>query len=760
MILDRLASRFLPATTVRRFTATLLAAATAAGPLQAAYTASDADTIFNSYNNAFYVSNGGNAYYKENTDGGRAWFWGQANMIEMVADTYERTGDGGQRNMLIALCNGFMDYHGQDWSWNEYNDDVLWACIVFAKAWRITGHTTFRDRAIGNFDMVWNRGWSDHLGGGMFWRTDNQSKNACDNCPAAIVACQLYEITGDAAYLQKAKMLLAWTKRNLVREDGIVYDHMDLSGRVTTWVFSYNQGTWIGANNYVYKLTGERQYWQDALTATRATRDQVGDANGILPDYGGGDGSGFNGVGIRWIARFIEDQKLWEEFYPWMKANADAAWNVRRGGDNLSWNNWKAATATGTRYGFECFGSVTALQVVPASAGLATGDGDADWMPDSWETSYTGAAGLTALGPGGDLDGDGLPDSMEYAEGTNPTRPDTDDDGFPDGMEVTAGTNPLSTGSIPAGSIEPVLAHRWSFDTDATDATGGVTLTLNGGASISDGHLDLPGSAAPRTANASAGGAALAALETTFKSSSAISIEAWFTQDEARNWAKLFMAGQPSGDVYLDLTPRRGADGNVSSASLNTGAIESNVRGAKDNVPLPDGVPWYLAAVWDSEADTMMLHTGPAGGPLQTFTAGMGGKKPADLGFAQFFLGSAVQYDDPDFDGKIDEFRIWNGVLRAGAATRNAEAGPGSPSLAPGNAGQAIDPATGTLTLQFSGLEPGTIYLLESSTNLTLFTPVSASAFTATGTTASLSVPADLHLAPAAFFRLVKVTSA
>ena len=336
-----------------------------------AFEAQDADTIFASYKSAFYSNTGRSTYFKENTGGGHAWFWGQANMMEMVADVYDRTGSSSERVTLSSLCAGFMDYHGQDWSWNEYNDDIMWACIVFSKAYRMSGNTTFRDVAKANFDRVWTRGWSNDLGGGMWWRTDNQTKNACDNCPAAIVACMLYEITGDESYLTKAKMLMAWTKANLVTANGAVYDHMNREGQVTTWIFSYNQGTYVGASNYLYKLTGDQTYFQDALLATRYMRDHACDSSGIFPDYGGGDGSGFNGVGVRWLAAFIKDQNLWAEFYPWLKKNADAAWNVRRA-DNLSWNNWKSPTAAGTRYAFECFGSVTALQVVPASNPAST----------------------------------------------------------------------------------------------------------------------------------------------------------------------------------------------------------------------------------------------------------------------------------------------------------------------------------------------------------------------------------------------------
>lgn len=331
-----------------------------------AFVAEDADTAFNAFNNRFYSSNGNAAYYKETTAGGRAWFWTQANMIEMATDAYARTGHPWQRDMITALCKGFVENHGTDWSDNEYNDDIQWACIVFAKAYRITGNTSFRERAISNFNMMWDRSWSSHLGGGLWWRTDNQSKNACSNSPAAIAACLLYEITGDPAYLTKAQQAVAWVKANLVEPTGVVRDHKTRNGNVIQWTFSYNQGTYVGACNYLHQLTGDTTYFSEALRSTRYMRDHMCGAGGIFPDYGGGDGAGFNGIGIRWMAQFIKDQHQWAEFYPWLKANADAAWNVRRA-DNLSWNNWTVPTAAGTRFAFECFGTVTALQVIPAT---------------------------------------------------------------------------------------------------------------------------------------------------------------------------------------------------------------------------------------------------------------------------------------------------------------------------------------------------------------------------------------------------------
>src|SRR5690606_26315038 len=107
------------------------------------------------FNEAFYQSQSNNrAYYRSNTSGGRDWFWSQANMIEMVADAYDRAPTTDRRNRLIALCRGFTNYHGTNWSWNEYNDDIMWACILFTKAYLITNNTQYLNYAINNFQVV------------------------------------------------------------------------------------------------------------------------------------------------------------------------------------------------------------------------------------------------------------------------------------------------------------------------------------------------------------------------------------------------------------------------------------------------------------------------------------------------------------------------------------------------------------------------------------------------------------------------------
>jgi predicted alpha-1,6-mannanase (GH76 family) len=123
-------------------------------------------------------------------------------------------------------------------------------------------------------------------------------------------------------------------------------------------VYSYNQGTFVGAAH----LLG---YPNEATLAADYTMRQLG-RNGILPQSREiGDGGGFNGIAVRWIVKFMRERGLQERYQAWLQENADAAWNVRRPQDNLSWCRWLEPTPPGRRYSWGCSSSVVILQWVP-----------------------------------------------------------------------------------------------------------------------------------------------------------------------------------------------------------------------------------------------------------------------------------------------------------------------------------------------------------------------------------------------------------
>jgi len=327
--------------------------------------ATNADTIFNAYNNAFYHVSGGSGYYKETTAGGQTWFWGQAEEIEMAIDNYDRTESATTRTMLSALCTGFINRNGTDWTWNEYNDDIAWAVIAFCRTYQITGNTTFRDRAKANFDAMYSRAWDTNFtGGGLWWRTDKQCKNACINGPAAVGACYLFEIYGDASYLAKAQDCYAWERRVLFNTNsGAIYDCINTNGTYNTWASTYNQGTFIGAGTFLFKFTGLPLYYQDALLTANYTKNSLC-SGGILPAYSSGDLAGFNGIFARWMGKMAREQNLWATFGAWLNSNADAAWKVRNT-NNLAWYNWTSPTPAGTNIlkSWDCSSAVVMTQV-------------------------------------------------------------------------------------------------------------------------------------------------------------------------------------------------------------------------------------------------------------------------------------------------------------------------------------------------------------------------------------------------------------
>lgn len=329
-----------------------------------ALTPDDASLIFNAYSNAFYRVSGTNAVFKADQSGGVADFWEEAEEIECVIDVCDFTPNASHRAMTARLLNGFLKTHGADWSSNQYNDDCLWACIAFTRGFLTTGEPQFKAVARANFDMVYDRAWDRTLGGGLYWKTDNRSKNACVNGPGGIAACLLRQIYGDPSYEAKASNIFDWERKVLFDpETGAIYDSIDATGRIHGWTSTYNQGTFIGLANFLGRTN-------DAKMAADYTRDYL-THSGILEQYEiGGNNSGFNAIFLRWMTRFMRDHGLQHDYQSWLWDNAAAAWAVRRPDDGLSWCQWLTPTPPGTNlHSWDCISSLEAVQMAlpPAS---------------------------------------------------------------------------------------------------------------------------------------------------------------------------------------------------------------------------------------------------------------------------------------------------------------------------------------------------------------------------------------------------------
>lgn len=269
-------------------------------------------------------------------------FWPRAEIMEIMIDAYEKTLDSSYLELMDQMYRGFVKDHGEDWSANEYNDDIIWMTIACARAYLAGGNRIYRDQAVKHFGIVYDRAWSEDLGGGLFWRTDNKTKNSCINGPAAIAACLLYQITKEQEYLDKAVSMYEWQCANLFGADGAVYDAFDLEAGVNQWCSTYNQGTFIGAGMYLYQALGEARYLDNAVKAADYTMNNMYAGGVIHAEDEGNDLPGFKGILARWLGRLIYECGQ-TQYLDWMEKNAMTAWNNRNKKD-IMWTCWAKQT--------------------------------------------------------------------------------------------------------------------------------------------------------------------------------------------------------------------------------------------------------------------------------------------------------------------------------------------------------------------------------------------------------------------------------
>ncbi|MEY2608692.1 MAG: hypothetical protein QOH31_6553, partial [Verrucomicrobiota bacterium] len=156
---------------------------------------------------------------------------------------------------------------------------------------------------------------TNFMRGGLFWKTENRSKNTCVNAPAAIAACLLWKACGETKYRDQAGAIIDWLKSVLSAGHGRIYDNIKTNGSISRNSLTYNQGTFIGACNFLGRT-------KDASEAADfVMRNQGASVNGfcILPPYRiTGDLAGFHGIFLRWMARYMRDQHLESTYLPWL----------------------------------------------------------------------------------------------------------------------------------------------------------------------------------------------------------------------------------------------------------------------------------------------------------------------------------------------------------------------------------------------------------------------------------------------------------
>ncbi|KAF9894884.1 hypothetical protein FE257_004505 [Aspergillus nanangensis] len=342
-------------------------------PVVVALQASDADTMFNAWNNALLSSNGNTVFYKaalNSQDMDQTWT-GSLDIMG-AEDAYERTGDGNTKTLVNNLLNTWLDKTPPPWSWDGWNDDIGWFTLALIRGYQITGTQRFLDQAKYGFDYAYGRGWDTQYNGGGIWEENPEyisgepHKEALSTNSLGKVACLIYQSTGDQSYMDKCRGIYDWSWNHLFDSTtGAMHTGIHIDGTVDTSVSAYNQGTWLDYANLVHKITGDTNVYNDAKRSIDYARASV-TQSGIFT--GGSNYNTWADEMARGVGNFVSDNGLWDEYYDWMVQNADAILQHRRTDIGLTWNAWDQQTPNDNSLIANKFVSAVAwLQYTPAS---------------------------------------------------------------------------------------------------------------------------------------------------------------------------------------------------------------------------------------------------------------------------------------------------------------------------------------------------------------------------------------------------------
>ena len=271
-------------------------------------------------------------WFNDDSNGRADWnYWPQAHALDVLTDAWLRSNDNTYKAYFDQWYEGVKARNGNTFE-NDFYDDMEWNALAILRVWQTTNDPKFKDAALQLWEYI-KTGWNENAGGGICWKKGQEySKNACSNGPACILAARLYREFGDESNKEWALKIYHWEKSTLFNSNnGMVYDNINSeTGEIKTdWVFTYNQGTFIGSAVELYKIFNEKAYLNDAVLAADYTTSSL-TSNSVLKSEGTGDGGLFKGIFIRYFADLIRQDRLdasaRKRYIQFIGYNAETLW--------------------------------------------------------------------------------------------------------------------------------------------------------------------------------------------------------------------------------------------------------------------------------------------------------------------------------------------------------------------------------------------------------------------------------------------------
>ena len=332
----------------------------------------------------------------------------------------------------------------------------------------------------------------------------------------------------------------------------------------------------------------------------------------------------------------------WGGFYGWKRA-------LELGNGGL-WGDGHAIWPGGMNYENEDSSFMERIKHVQIMAAMRCDMGIMSYSKEAehqvvplGDTAYFGVASPVAGSYQWYKDGIALTDGGDISGATRPTLQIANVDAADAGIYYCAGDGAweILNSRTRRLSIEGQVG-QWDFENNPNDSIGSYDGTATGSPAYATGKVGLKAIDLDGIND-------FVTLPAGVADAKDMTVAAWVNWDGGGNWQRIFDFGTSTSN-YMFLTP---SNGSVMRFAINNGFGEQIV----ETTQLPTGQWVHIAVTLRDDTATLYVDGQPAA------SNGNVALNPSDLLADRNYIGDSQFWADPLFNGRIDDFRIYNYAL-------------------------------------------------------------------------------------------------